>query len=67
MKFGRDGRLTNDYEVGAEKFIKYAFKRMGDRDTIKCRCVRCYNSSFATKSTIQDHLIAFGIIQGYTF
>jgi len=67
MKFSRDGHFTNGYEVGVEKFIKYAFKRTRYRDTIKCPYVRCCNSSFATESTIQDHLIAFRIMQGYTF
>ena len=66
MKFSRDGRLSNDYEVGVEKFIKYAFKRTG-KDTIKCPCVRCCNSSFASESIVRDHLIVFGIMQGYTF
>ena len=50
-----------------DRFIKYAFKRTVENDEIKCPCVRCYNPSFQSERVVRDHLIAYGIIQGYNF
>jgi len=67
MNLSMDGRLSDEYEVGVDKFIKYAFRRTGENYEIKCPCVRCCNSSFQSERVIRDHLIAYGIVQGYNF
>jgi len=35
MNLSKDGRLSDAYEVGVDKFIKYAFKTTGENDEIK--------------------------------
>ena len=35
MNLSKDGRPSDEYEVGVDKFIKYTFRRMGENDEIK--------------------------------
>lgn len=67
MKLAGDDRLNIEYETGVENFIKYAFERTGEKEKIKCPCVKCKNSSFGSQNMVRDHLLTFGIIQNYTF
>jgi len=63
-------RLNPEYEKGVRQFITFAFGRLGtENKVIKCPCVRCKNSNDHQYSaeTIEDHLIAYGILSGYTF
>lgn len=67
MKLAGDDRLNNEYEIGVESFIKYAFGKTGEKEKIKCPCVKCKNSSFGSPNMVRDHLLTFGIIQSYNF
>ncbi|XP_056688131.1 uncharacterized protein [Spinacia oleracea] len=67
MKLAGDDRLNNEYEIGVEYFIKYAFGKTGEKEKIKCPCVKCKNSSFGSPNMVRDHLLTFGIIQSYNF
>jgi len=61
--------LNPEYEKGVREFITFAFGQLGNESEVtKCPCVRCKNSSDRQYSaeTIEDHLIAYGILLGYT-
>ncbi|KAJ8438306.1 hypothetical protein Cgig2_018786 [Carnegiea gigantea] len=63
-------RLNLEYEKGVREYITFAFGWLrNESKVIKCPCVRCKNSNDHQYSaeTIEDHLIAYGILSGYTF
>ncbi|XP_057250770.1 uncharacterized protein LOC130591463 [Beta vulgaris subsp. vulgaris] len=67
MKLSRNDRLNVAYELGVENFLKYAFEKSGEIEKIKCPCVKCSNASFQSLNMVKDHLLTYGIIEGYTF
>ncbi|XP_057246774.1 uncharacterized protein LOC104900417 [Beta vulgaris subsp. vulgaris] len=67
MKLSRDDRLNAEYEIGVENFLKYASEKSGEIEKIKCPCVKCLNASFHSLNMVKDHLLTYGIIEGYTF
>ena len=67
MSLNQGGQLSDEYQAGVDKFIKYALRRTGETNEVKCPCVRCCNSSFQSERVVRDHLTIYGIMQSYTF
>nr|XP_009601086.1 uncharacterized protein LOC104096432 [Nicotiana tomentosiformis] len=42
-------RLDDAYKLGVEKFLNYAFTRLGEIHTIRCPCVKCGNAYSGTR------------------
>ncbi|XP_027768107.1 uncharacterized protein LOC107001969 [Solanum pennellii] len=62
-----DKCLDEIYLVGVQKFLDYAFQKAGKEYEIRCPCVKCYNTTLATRKIMETHLIVYGIICNYTF
>jgi len=61
-----DDHLSEEYEKGVESFLDYAFTKLGT-ESIRCPCVKCLNVEFGNRELVHGHLLAYGIIQRYTF
>ncbi|KAH0781606.1 hypothetical protein KY290_001204 [Solanum tuberosum] len=62
-----DNRLDEVYLAGVQKFLDYAFQRIGEEHEIRCPCVKCFNTILGTHKTVEIHLLVYGIIRNYTF
>jgi len=62
-----DDRLNEDYSIGLEIFLNYAFQRTREMYEIRCLCVKCCNTTLGTRETVRTHLKVYGIIKNYTF
>jgi len=61
-------RLSDEYNEGIKDFVSFALDRLGEAtQVIKCPCVKYCNSSEHTRDVVEIHLIAYGILEGYTF
>ncbi|XP_047339972.1 uncharacterized protein LOC124943518 [Impatiens glandulifera] len=58
-------RIGNEYGKGVEKFLDYAFERLGPTNEIRCPCVKCVNVDSGSRELVQMHLIVYGILQNY--
>ena len=67
MKLSENDRLNDEYEAGVKVFVEYAFERTGEKEFIRCPCVKCKNASYASGFQVSEHLLTYGIIPGYTF
>ncbi|XP_052197326.1 uncharacterized protein LOC127804495 [Diospyros lotus] len=59
-------RLSETYQFGIKEFLRYATKKVGDRD-IRCPCVKCNNTYSRSHGMVETHLTVYGIVQNYTF
>lgn len=59
-------RLTEEYDMGVEMFIKFGECHAKGSTSIRCPCVRCKNCKCRSSSEIRDHLYIHGIDQSYT-
>ncbi|KAH0655492.1 hypothetical protein KY285_030374 [Solanum tuberosum] len=50
-------QTSNEYLLGLDKFLDFAFKNSAVEDTIRCPCPICHFSKWKTKVEVQDHLI----------
>jgi len=67
MSLSTNDRLSDEYSQGVKNFLAFAFSRLEEgRKVIKCPCVKCCNSSEHTRDVVETHLIAYGILIGYT-
>ena len=55
-------RLDNAYIIGVEKFLDYAFTKLGETQEICCPCIRCCNASSKTREMVRSHLLVYGIV-----
>lgn len=62
-----DDRLDNAYVLGVEKFLNYAFTKLGEKQEIRCPCMKCCNASSRTREMVRSHLLVHGIVRSYTF
>ncbi|XP_049381430.1 uncharacterized protein LOC125846002 [Solanum stenotomum] len=62
-----ENRLDEIYLDGVQKFLNYSFQRTGEKNEIRCPCIKCFNTIFGTRKTVETHLIVHGIIRNYTF
>ena len=49
-----------------ESFLDYAFTKLGT-EFICCPCVKCINIEFRNRDLVHGHLLAYGMVQRYTF
>ena len=60
-------RLNEAYQMGVQKFLDYALKKLGAKNKIRCPCMKCCNTNFGTHESVRAHLMIHGISEGYTF
>ncbi|GAU23276.1 hypothetical protein TSUD_281710 [Trifolium subterraneum] len=59
--------LSDEYEEGVDKFIKFAFEKLPDNNgRFYCPCMKCFNVSKLHFELIKSHLICHGVNQSYT-
>ena len=57
-------RSSGVYLKEVESFLQFAFKQ--SEDGIPCPCKKCTNVLHKSRDGVKEHLINFGIVQGYT-
>ncbi|XP_059308563.1 uncharacterized protein LOC132059799 [Lycium ferocissimum] len=55
-----------DYLIGVQKALDYAFGVTEELYEMRCPCVKCCYTTLGTRETIESHLKVYGIIQNYT-
>ncbi|KAK6803417.1 hypothetical protein RDI58_001201 [Solanum bulbocastanum] len=50
-------QTSNEYLLGLDKFLDFAFRNGAIEDTIRCPCPICQFSKWKTRVEVQDHLI----------
>ena len=58
--------LTPEYRIGVEIFLKFASENGMEDGTMKCPCKRCKNLNWLKIYDVRFHLLAKGMIEGYT-
>nr|XP_009789966.1 PREDICTED: uncharacterized protein LOC104237505 [Nicotiana sylvestris] len=58
-------RNTNEYWLGLDKFLDFAFKNAAVEDTIRCPCPKCGFGKWHTREIVHDHLICKSFPQNY--
>ena len=48
MSFFND-RLNEQYKVGVQRFLNYAFAKTGKEHEMRCPCVKCNNTDFRSR------------------
>ena len=59
-------RSTVLYAEGVSMFLEFASERAGMRHRFLCPCASCTNRFWLSESTVRDHLICEGFMNGYT-
>ena len=59
-------RLSDEYKVGMEEFLNYAFECSTESDKILCPCIKCRNHKYLNKKDVRLHLLKHDIIRDYT-
>nr|XP_009769766.1 PREDICTED: uncharacterized protein LOC104220570 [Nicotiana sylvestris] len=59
-------RSTNEYIRGVNDFLDKAFERASEGNEILCPCKKCANCYWRIRNVVEDHLVGYGFIQGYT-
>jgi len=59
-------RSTNEYISGVNNFLDTAFERASKGDEILCPCKKCANCKWHHRNVVEDHLVVYGFVQGYT-
>ena len=59
-------RLSKDYELGVENFIKFGFSNTTS-SYIRCPCLKCGNCEKHSRKGVRDHLYVNGIDESYKF
>lgn len=59
-------RSTNKYEGGVNTFLDKVFEKASQGNEIWCPCKKCFNHYWHYRSVVENHLIAFGFVGGYT-
>ena len=67
MSLIETGRIDKAYVVCVQKFLDYAFKKIGQNGKIRCPCIKCCNTVLETHEVVELHLKVYGIIKNYTF
>jgi len=52
-------RLDDAYKLGVEKFLDYAFTRLGETHTIRCPCIKCGNAYLGIGEVMLDFCITW--------
>ena len=48
MNFFND-RFNEQYKVGVQRFLNYAFAKTGEEHEMRCSCVKCNNTDFRSR------------------
>ncbi|XP_070013274.1 uncharacterized protein [Nicotiana sylvestris] len=59
-------RSTDEYIRGVNDFLDKAFERASQGSEILCPCKKCSNCQWHYRNVVEDHLVCYGFIQGYT-
>ncbi|KAH9781219.1 hypothetical protein KPL71_008375 [Citrus sinensis] len=58
-------RLSDEYEVSVENFIKTAVESNQEISVVRCPCDKCRNLAFHRPKEVKDHLIIWGFDMSY--
>ncbi|XP_049364607.1 uncharacterized protein LOC125829432 [Solanum verrucosum] len=58
-------QTSNEYLLGLDKFLDFAFKNAAVDDTIRCSCPMCCFGKWKTRDEVQDHLVCKPFPQNY--
>ncbi|XP_049368693.1 uncharacterized protein LOC125833582 [Solanum verrucosum] len=58
-------QTSNEYLLGLDKFLDFAFKNAAVDDTIRCPCPMCCFGKWKTRDEVQDHLVCKPFPQNY--
>ncbi|XP_049387467.1 uncharacterized protein LOC125851762 [Solanum stenotomum] len=59
-------RSTNEYISGVNNFLDTTFERASKGDEILCPFKKCANCKWNHRNVVEDHLVVYGFVQGYT-
>ena len=59
-------RSTDEYISGVNNFFDTNFQRTSKEDEILCPCKKCANCKCYQRNVVEDHLVVYGFLQGYT-
>ncbi|KAL4289583.1 hypothetical protein GQ457_14G021380 [Hibiscus cannabinus] len=59
-------RVSNVYRSGVESFLNLAFATSSQENMILCPCKKCVNINWHVREVVEEHLIVFGFVRGYT-
>ncbi|XP_019261156.1 PREDICTED: uncharacterized protein LOC109239086 [Nicotiana attenuata] len=59
-------RSTDEYIRVVNNFLDKAFKQASQGNEILCPCKKCANCNWHYRNVVEDHLVAYGFVQGYT-
>ncbi|XP_027774397.1 uncharacterized protein LOC107024437 isoform X1 [Solanum pennellii] len=59
-------RSTNEYISGVNNFLYTTFELASRGYYILCPCKKCANCKWHQQNVVQEHLVVFGFVQGYT-
>lgn len=48
-----------EFEEDIDNFLNYAFGKLGDPNTIRCPCSKCYNVKFKSRDNVKYDLFRF--------
>ncbi|KAK1354806.1 hypothetical protein POM88_048062 [Heracleum sosnowskyi] len=66
-RFDANKKITDDYKIGVEDFIRYAVARTEDsKGRIRCPCTECGNYYIKYPDDVILDLYRHGIMPGYT-
>lgn len=61
-----DNRIDAFYLVGVQKFLDYAFQKIGEEYEIWCPFVKCYNTTLGARQIVEAHFPVYEILRNYT-
>ncbi|XP_019253851.1 PREDICTED: uncharacterized protein LOC109232539 [Nicotiana attenuata] len=59
-------RSSDEYICRVNNFLDKACERASQGNEILCPCKKCANCSWHYRNVVEDHLVAYGFVQGYT-
>ena len=59
-------RRSNEFKLGVEELLMFAFENGYDENKISCPCLRCAHSKSWKARIVRDHLFQYGIDPTYT-
>ncbi|KAK1276081.1 hypothetical protein QJS04_geneDACA010932 [Acorus gramineus] len=59
-------RWSDEYFMGMNKFLDFAFEKVGTHGKNNCPCTKCSHRLWYDRRIVVDHLLHQGFSMGYT-